>query len=79
MAETTPREALAKRVDRARTAADVSELELANRTHIPRTTLQRKLAGVAEFTVGELATIATVLDLDLSVLVNEYATGKAAA
>jgi len=79
MAEITPREALADRVTSARTAAGISELELANRTHIARTTLQRKLAGAAEFTVGELDSIATVLDLDLIDLVSIYPSARVAA
>lgn len=79
MAETSPREALLRRITRARDAAGITDVELAERTLIARTTLQRKLAGVVEFTIGELDAIATVLDLDLNELVNAYTSAKVAA
>ena len=79
MAGTSPREALATTLTNAAESRGISTSELSRETHIPRETLRRKLAGASEFDMGELSTIATVLDLDMSALVTEYTAAKAAA
>lgn len=55
-------EAVARQVRKATTDSGVTITALAERTGIPRVTLQRRLSGVAAgFTTTEIAAIATVL------------------
>lgn len=42
-------------------SAEISVVVLSEQTGIPRTTLQRRLQGVSEFTVGEVDRIAQAL------------------
>jgi ribosome-binding protein aMBF1 (putative translation factor) len=79
MAGTSPREALATTLTNAAESRGISTSELSRETHIPRETLRRKLAGASEFDMGELSTLAAVLDLDLATLATEYTAAKAAA
>lgn len=53
---------LAARVSASRATRELSYETLAERTGIPRTTLQRKLGGRTEFTVSELDALSRVLD-----------------
>jgi len=57
------RTATAGLVSQAIATRDVKLTRLADKTLIPRTTLQRKVAGDADFTVSELARIAHALDM----------------
>ena len=45
---------------------------------IPYTTLSRKLANESEFTIGELASIATVLDMKIGGAIKQFIDGEAA-
>lgn len=64
----TPTEALGGVVARALGIANLSEREAAHRTNIPRSTLKRKLV-TGDFTVTELASIARVLKVNVSDLI----------
>lgn len=59
------RTATAKRVAAAIEAAGETKLGIAEKTHIPRTTLLRRLAGVTPFYVDELHAIAGVLGVSV--------------
>jgi len=61
MALINPHRAFADRVEASRANADIPVLKLAELTGIPKSTLQRKLKGVDEFSAGQLVAIATVL------------------
>jgi transcriptional regulator with XRE-family HTH domain len=61
MADNHPHRAFAEKVDTSRSTAGISVLKLAELTDIPKSTLQRKLKGVDEFTAGQLARIASAL------------------
>ena len=53
----------------------LSEVQVSERSGIPRTTLKRRLAGHSAFNVAELAAVATVLEVDFDLL----ASGRDAA
>ena len=61
MALITPHRQFADRVEASRANADIPVLKLAELTGIPKSTLQRKLKGVDEFSAGQLTAIASVL------------------
>ena len=61
MALITPHRQFADRVEASRANADIPVLKLAELTGIPKSTLQRKLKGVDEFSAGQLTSIASVL------------------
>ena len=56
--------AVAHRVDAARRAQGVAVLPLSDATGIPRTTLTRQLAGLAEFKVSDLMRISRHLNVN---------------
>lgn len=78
MAATSQREALATTLTNAAESRGTSISELSRESHIPRETLRRKLAGATEFDMGELSTLADVLELDLAELTNIYAAARSA-
>ena len=45
--------------------AGISEVVLADETHIPRSTLRRRLSGTSDWLTGELTAISARLDLRL--------------
>lgn len=55
--------ALATNIEKVRKDAGLSKLSLASETHIPYSTLHRKLEGVGAFTVDELFRITEVLEI----------------
>ena len=59
---TQTRAVLAQRIVDAAAAKNISELELSERTDIPRTTLRRKLRGRGDFTIPELQRLSVELD-----------------
>lgn len=58
------------------TAAGLTELNLSERTDIPRTTLRRRLSGASPFTVSELSAIGELLEMPVS-LILARAEGRA--
>lgn len=73
------RNATAGIVSQAIATRDVKLSRLADKTLIPRTTLQRKVAGDADFTVSELARIAAALDMHPGDLLPHNFTHQAVA
>lgn len=69
----------AQLIHQAREAAGVSVAALAEQSLIPRTTLQRKLAGEADFTTTEVHKIARVLKVRTSSLIAEVVAERSAA
>lgn len=67
------RQQVADRIHAAMETADETTYGLAQKTLIPKVTLQRKLAGGSSFTVDELAKIARVLDIEVAELVRGVA------
>jgi len=65
----THTEALAHRVDAARREQGVAILPLSDATGIPRTTLSRQLAGLAEFKVSDLMRISRHLNVNAADLI----------
>ncbi len=61
-----PTQTLHSRVRDSFAASGLSLNALAEATGIPRTTLRRKLAGLAEFTFSELIRLAAALDSDVA-------------
>lgn len=59
----------ARRVQAALDFAGRTPLAVSEQTGIPRTTLLRRLTGTSPFTVGELALIATFLDIPVHSLI----------
>lgn len=57
----TPTEAVARTVCAAMDRGGKSAKQLAEETHIPRTTLARRLAGQSPFTIPELEQVAAAL------------------
>ena len=78
MAPITSRGILTTRIKSARDTAGYTDLELAEESHIARSSLQRKLAGVGKFDIEELASIAEVVDGDLTEWIAEYAAARLA-
>ena len=71
------RAVLAQRIVDAVTVKNISELELSERTDIPRTTLRRKLRGRGDFTIPELQVLSVELDEHLEDWIRDL-TGDAA-
>lgn len=64
-------QAVAAKVDAARETAGLSVLALSEQSGVARSTLDRKLKGVGDFTVREIKALATALGLtaaDLTVI-----------
>jgi len=58
-------------VNKAIEQSDISETQLSEATHIARSTLQRKRAGMSKFTVDELYAIAQALGIKTAKLLPE--------
>ena len=50
-------------LDTYRRSAEMSTLELSDKTGIARTSLRRKMKNPGQFTIDELAAVAAVLDI----------------
>lgn len=72
MANTTPERTLGEKLKRARDAVNTSNVELDNRTNIPRESIRRKLDGDTELTLGQLRRLASAVGLDPVALYAEY-------
>lgn len=59
---------IAERVRSAMDAAGISEVVLSETTHIPRSTLRRRLSGESDWLTGELTKISARLDVPLLAL-----------
>lgn len=66
-------ETIAKRVDASRCSLDIAVNRLAEASGIPRTTLQRKLKGAAEFTGGELIVLGDQMNVNPEVWIQGLA------
>ena len=64
---------VADAVETARLASGVSKKALAETAHIPRPTLNRRLAGVTAFTVDELERISVALGVPFTSLLGDVA------
>lgn len=64
MAPTQIRESIPEIVSSALAESEISQPELARRTGINKVTLQRKLAGVGDFSVSEMVRIAPEVGAD---------------
>ena len=67
------RQQVSDRIHSAMEAADETVYGLAQKTLIPKVTLQRKLAGGSSFTVDDLDVIASVLQVAPADLLREVA------
>lgn len=63
------RQFIAARIEELLTAAERTKTWLAKHSGIPITTLERKLAGDADFTLPELARVARALDSEPHALI----------
>lgn len=68
-------EAVAVQIAVAVASSGIKQEELANRTGIARTTLFRRLKYPTSFTVSELASVCSAIDMDLT----ELLTAESAA
>lgn len=66
-------ETIARRVRDAMDEAGISEVTLAEDTHIPRSTLRRRLSGTSDWLTGELTAISARLGVSLLDLLAEVA------
>lgn len=60
---------ISQRIEERRTAAGLSETQLAAESAIPRTTLARRMVDPTGFTIGELERLAGVLGVRVSWLI----------